>query len=239
MRAKKNITVVFLTQDDFEWHREDAWGWNKKFPIYAVADGVTAPPYEETSVPTGPKLVADLFVREAIAFIEKRFENLEEDTVRMAYGAVNKAVALLNRNLGDTFSAVGVLAAVKDGFIYGSRLTDCGFALIRAGKIIFKTPEFWSALKRKKKKGYGVIDGKMDPEPYVDFYRLPFRSGDAIVLFTDGFEWHFRIKKFTKLFRECDPKILKEKILTVDQELVSRDGEKYGHEKTLLCVRLD
>ena len=238
MGLKRGATVITIAQDDFEWHREDAWGWSNKFPVYAVADGVTAPAYEEFSFPTGPKQVADLFVKSAIKFAERSFKDCSEDTLRAAYGYANGEVKKLNRRLGGVFSAVGSLAAVKNGMIFGSRLTDCGFALMRAGKIVFKTPEFWRSLKSRKRQGYGIVDGKMNLEEYVDVYFLPYKAGDALALFTDGFEPHFRENKFTVLFRERNQKILKEKILKLDQALAARDAEKYGHERTLLYVRL-
>ena len=235
----KNYFAIHLPQAGFEWHFEDAWKVSKKFLIFAVADGVTVKEYKEiVTKPSDPKVVADLFCSKAIEFIEKNFSRLSKKKIEQAYEYANKSVRAFNRNKKENFGTVGSLAAIKDNKILGSRVTDCGFALFRNGKMIFKTPEFWSWKKRRKQKGYGVLNGKMKISKYINFYNLNYESGDILALFTDGFENHFREGKFKDLFKGKNLNSLKRKILKIDSGLNRNDEHTYGKERTLLVILL-
>ena len=229
---------IYKTQKGFGWHNEDAWGINEKYPIYAVADGVTLRGLSELFHPSGSKPAADIFCECAVKTFEKNYAKLSKKAFRDAYSSANKEIGRYIAKNKLNISAVAALVAVRNGKIFGSRLTDCGFALIRGGKIIFKTPEYWSWAKKNKIKGYGVLDGKAKNLKYIDFYELAYAPGDILALFTDGFENHFSKKGFIASFKNKNFNNIEESIKTVDLKLVAKNPEKFGHERTLLIVQL-
>lgn len=235
----KNYFHIHLPQRSFEWHFEDAWKVSKKFPIFAVADGVTVKEYKEiVNTPSDPKIVADLFCEKTIESLEKNFAKLSVQKIKRAYEFANKSIQIFNKTKKENFGTVGALVTIKDNKIFGSRVTDCGFALFRNGKMIFKTPEFWSWKKRHGQKNYGVLNGKMKISKYINLYDLNFKPGDILTLFTDGFENHFTSEKFRKIFRTRNLSKLKKEILKIDKELNNQDEHTYGLERTLLALLL-
>lgn len=231
-------TVLYLPEKSFPWHNEDAWAWSRQAPIFAVADGVTLPAVEELVTPTGAKVVADLFCETAVRFLEERYAELGDDTLMEAYRAANAAIKDFNDTKGELFSTVASVAAVKDGMVFGARLTDCGIALARRGELVFKTPEFWSDQKARGKEGYGALNGVMDVAPYVEYVTQVYLPGDYLLLFSDGFENHFSVDVFIRIFAEKNASTLEKHIRVLDDELVSRDNETYGRERTLLIAHL-
>lgn len=199
MRSHEH-SCFFLPDALVGWHNEDAWKASETFPVYAVADGVTQSLLKELVLPTGPKLVADLCCAEVIAFLEKRYNDISADILKDAYVSANGAIKRLNVERRETAATVASVVAVKDGRVFGSRLTDCGFALMRKGKIAFKTPEFWALAKREHREGYGKLDGETDVRPWVDVYELVYEKGETLTLFSDGFEQHFGVKEFLDCF---------------------------------------
>lgn len=237
MKPFKTYSIA-IPQKGFEWHDEDAFYVSTRFPVYAVADGVTLSLKGELKTPRGSKPAAELFCKKSVGFLEQNFEMLSEKKIRSSYAHANKAVGELNKKNKIPLSAVAALVAVKEGTIFGSRLTDCGFAIVRRGKIFFKTPEYWSWLKRNKKEGYGVIDGKKKGLECIDCYKKRYKPNDLLLLFSDGFENHFKVKKFIHLFRAKNISGIDDAVRELDRRLAGQDEKKYGHERTLLIVHL-
>lgn len=238
-----NFLAIFYSQKEYPNHNEDAWAVSKKLPIYSVADGVTLkiPPGEPYPDPSGAKIVADLFCQKSIEFLEQHFDQLSNDQLKLAYQYANKAIGEFNAQEGKTYSTVASLVIVKNGKILGSRVTDCGFALLRNGKLIFKTPEFWSWNKAQGKSGYGLINGQMQVADYIDLYNLDYQPGDMLVLFSDGFENHFSVGGFVELFTGGDLAQLESRIKQIDSTLTEKEeinNKKYGLERTLLIIKL-
>ena len=138
---RNDHTVVYIPDKRFIWHNEDAWLSSEQFPIYAVADGVTMEGLEEVIFPTGAKMVADLFCRKTVEFLETKYKEASLDTLREAYSYANDAIKNLNATQPDIAAAVGSAVIVERDTILGSRITDCGFALLRRGALFFKTPD--------------------------------------------------------------------------------------------------
>jgi len=235
----KNYLGITITQEGFSWHNEDFFLASKKLPIFAVADGVTMPAIEEAAEPSATKKAAIIFCREAVKYTEKNFTKLSKKNLKLAYKQANEKVKEINKKRDFKLTAVAVLAAVKNKKIFTARLTDCGIALIRSGKIIFKTPEFWSELKKKKEIEYGVIGKDNHLLKHIDFYTLNYEKGDFLVLFSDGFENHFSKNDFISVFKGENQKEIEKKIRQEDEKLITIDGEKYGHERTILFSKLN
>ncbi len=225
---------ITIPQYGFEWVDEDTYAISEKLPIYAVADGVTLSARDEITTPEGSRPASELFSKKTVEFLEKHYVKLSDKIIRETYAHANTAVAKLNKKYKIPLSTVGTLVAVKDGYLFGSRLTDCGFAIVRDGKLLFKTPEYWAWQKRNKKKTYGVIDGKAEALRHIDLYRKSYKTGDVLILFSDGFENHFKSKKFVAIFRKGNWAKLEPMVKKIDAELVAKDA-KYGHERTLIA----
>lgn len=239
--ALPKVYAFTLTQKEFSWHNEDSYSASKKFPIYAVADGVTMPPLEELLAPSESKLAADIFCRKSVDFLEEYFKHKKTISTRIlkeAYEYANNAVKKLNTRRDFKLSSTAMLAAATNGTIFGARLCDCGFVLFREGKTIFKTPEFWSRLKKSGKHGYGVIDGNPASLKYIDFYKMKYKKGDILALFSDGFENHVAKQEFVSLFKRENLNKIEKKIKKVDSGLVTQNPEKFGHERTILITGL-
>lgn len=232
--------AIFFPQEGFEWHNEDAWRVSSRAPIFAVADGVTMPLQDELAAPSPAKKVAELFCRETIRSLEAQYPRITFAAVKNSYEAANEAAGEWNERHKETAGAVGAVAAISGTYAYLSRLTDCGIALIRQGRLAFKTPEFWSSLKRKPKRlrGHGVVSGEAPVARFVETWRVGWREGDTLALFTDGFENHFSVPSFVRLFRERNLNVLAEHIEEADEALADRDTGSFGRERTLLIARL-
>ena len=235
--SKKFYTITLLRKW-FEWHEEDAWGASRRFPIYAVADGVTLPGIGELVTPRGSKPAAVIFCKRAVRFLERNFEHMSERTVRSAYAWANRFIRKLNTGKRHPLSTVAALVVVKNQYVFGSRITDCGFALLRDGKVIFKTPEYWSRLRKSRRQGYGTLDGTRRFLKYVETYQRPYRKGDRLLLFSDGFEHHFGAKEFRQLFKTGKLVDIRRRIKEADALLVRKNEMKYGKERTLVIAEL-
>lgn len=230
--------ALFLSQLGYEWHQEDSWLASKKHPIYAVADGVTLPVYLDFEMPSGPRTVADLFCKNAVEFLERSYPQITSESITSAYQEAVGEVRKFNHTERAKYAAVGVVAAVTGNRIIAGRVTDCGLALLRDGKPIFKTPEFWEHKAKTDRDGYGVINGLTDVMPFIDHYLLEFKPKDYLVLFSDGFEAHFGEKEFLQAFAGTNLRALRLRIIRADRQLNKKDQKKFGHERTLVAVRL-
>ena len=165
-------------------------------------------------------------------------QKLSKKIIKLSYAYANNFVKKLNAKRVEKLSATAALVIVKDGTLFASRLCDSGFALFRERKILFRTPEFWSDAKRKKRKGYGVINGKASSLKYIDTYIIKYKPGDILVLYTDGFENHFGEKGFTSFFQNKNLNRIEINIKQVDAKLIAKDPEKFDKERTILIVQL-
>lgn len=230
--------VVAKTSSLAPWHEEDVYLLDDHLKIIAVADGVTLPDYTQLNPPFGPKIIADIFCQEAVKFIKNNFTALSETILQQAYTTANQAACRYNQSLNQSYEAVAALIVIEKKKIYGSRLTDCGFALLRRNEIIFKTPEFWSWQKTMHKEGYGVIGRVTDPKDQVDLYTLPYNTGDRLMVFSDGFENHFSEQRFIDLFIESSFEKLKHNFLALDEVLAAENPHQFDKERTIVVINL-
>lgn len=214
-----------------EWHNEDSWRVSETKPIFAVADGVTVLPFidDPKLYGAGSRPLADAFCIATVEYLEQNWDELSFETFKQAYLAADQKIAELNKNRPKPLATVASLAAVKDGIIWGSRLTDCGWALVRQGQIIYKTPEFWTWKKEQSLAGYGILTGQLQIN-YLDLKQLPGEPGDFLLVFSDGFEKHFSEPEFLRAFRGEDLEAVKKRIEVVD--------ENFNEERTLVVARI-
>lgn len=127
---------------------EDSLLVSKRFPIFAVADGVTQSHYsnERYNLPYGAKEAANIFCQSVVHFLEREIniKNTNEkeikNAIKKAFNTVNKKIKELNEKHGiqkrvdykkhDWFDTVGIVAVkVKNNLYYGF-VGDCGLIVL-------------------------------------------------------------------------------------------------------------
>ena len=136
---------------------EDAFLASKKFPIFAVADGVTQSHYPNGryALPYGAKEAAHIFCRSIIKYLEKSLSKSHSDilqNVRMifkdeeiknqiikSFDSANVKIKKLNEKHGiqkrmdykehDWFDTVGIVAAVFKNELHYGFVGDCGLII--------------------------------------------------------------------------------------------------------------
>lgn len=147
---------------------EDALLISKKFPIFAVADGVTQSHYPNGryALPYGAKEGAHIFCRKVVHFLEKNANFKEKDgrkiknTIKEAFNEANQEIKKLNKKHGiqkrmdykehDWFDTVGIIAVIIKNELYYGFVGDCGLAIFdKNNKKRFQTKDMVKpAIKR-------------------------------------------------------------------------------------------
>jgi len=158
--------------------KEDYFVISKKYPIFAIADGVSLMVNEGEEYPkiSGAGEVARIFCKTVIFEAEKRFDNFSERDLKEIFGVGNEAVKDYNVSQGriedtinywdvDLFSATMALVVLKDNRIYWMSLCDCGVVVFNNGKNIFQSPNGWENFPKDWK------EGKSDKEKVIERHR--------------------------------------------------------------------
>ena len=165
------------------------------------------------------------------------------------------------------FAATGALAMIKNNMVYWATICDSSILRFdQNGHLVFRSPNDWDNLRknlpenwvsippadrkkiiRKKYRngmdkndhpiGYGVITGEKNAEKYLNSGKFPAVSGDVIFIITDGFENHIGLENFVKLFLDW-PKNLKSKFKKTTRDQAVANSDKFGHERTLIAVKI-
>jgi len=136
--------------------KEDYLVLSKKFPIFAVADGVTlrAKTGKKYPNPSGAAQVAKIFCEKIVFKAEKKYEKFSKKDLPDIFEIANKAVADYNFLKGrtektinyfdfDLFSATTSFLLIKDNKAYWFSLCDAGLMIFdKLGKKIFNSPSF-------------------------------------------------------------------------------------------------
>lgn len=137
---------------------EDAFLVSKKFPILAVADGVTQSHYPNGryALPYGAKEAAHIFCRSVVHFLERGIdfekENEIKEAIKGAFSEANQRIKELNEKHGiqkrmdykehDWFDTVGVTVVVVRNNLYYGFVGDCGLVIFdRHNKKKFQTKD--------------------------------------------------------------------------------------------------
>ena len=120
---------------------EDFYLVSKKYPIFAVTDGVSRTKNLDGSYPKipGARLAAKEFCKITIDSLEKDFDKADLKTFQKTFNIVNKAIFNLNEKYGinkkldylvqDYFCTCGVAAFIKRNILYYSYIGDCGIRI--------------------------------------------------------------------------------------------------------------
>ncbi|MCD6094401.1 protein phosphatase 2C domain-containing protein [bacterium] len=117
---------------------EDFYFASEKYPIFAVADGVSRNKNFDRNYPkiSGAGLAAEEFCKKVIEYLEKKFSKSNLKTLREAFNFANKSIFRLNEKYGinknldyltnDYFCTCGVAAFIKRNLLYYGYVGDCG-----------------------------------------------------------------------------------------------------------------
>ncbi len=144
--------------------REDYHAASMKYPIFAVADGVTLEPGPDGKYPdpSGAGEAARIFCTEIIKSAESLYQHFTAGDLEKVFEDANRAVGEYNKAQGrtpdkldywhtDLFAATGACAVVKDGIVFWATMCDSFAAYFgHSGELKFKSPECWSLLRREK-----------------------------------------------------------------------------------------
>jgi hypothetical protein len=142
--------------------QEDYLETSSRFPIFAVADGVTLEMNPDGTYPnpSGAGEAARLFCTHAICEAEKRYKEFSQDDLSETFLAGNKAVGAYNNSQGrvrnklnywniDLFAATVTFGILKENKFYWASLCDCYVAHYDSDmRPKFRSPECWPAERR-------------------------------------------------------------------------------------------
>lgn len=167
--------------------REDFYKISKKYPIFAVADGVTLELDKKGRYPnpSGSAAVAKLFCEHAVKEMEQAYVREIEPDVKRIFSQANSEAGKYNAGAGrvkgklnytdfDLFAATGAVVVVKDGTVYWTTICDSSILRLNEnGELIFRSPDGWDILKKNLPKNWLEI-------PTVDrkkIIREKYRNG--------------------------------------------------------------
>jgi hypothetical protein len=163
---EKGLNLALLP--NYRFPREDYHLNSERYPIFAVADGVTLEFENYLSFPefSGAGEAARIFCQTAIEEAEGRYENFGVEEIREVFNIANAAVGRYNAERGrtketsnfwnfDLYCSTAAFAVVKGGVVYWGTICDSYLARVDCqGKIIFQTPECWAALNQNLPVGW-------------------------------------------------------------------------------------
>jgi hypothetical protein len=162
---------VFLEQfKNYPFPKEDYLLASKKYPIFAVADGVTLLPTPDGTYPypSGAGEVAKIFCEKAIKFVEDNYNNFSEKKIVAAFNYANKVIGEYNRVRGrtkktinygdfDFFHATAALSVVKRSKIFWGTICDAGVVLMNKRRVKFQSPPCHLFNRLKPRAGYAKL----------------------------------------------------------------------------------
>jgi len=137
--------------------QEDFFCVSKKYPIFAVADGVTLIQFllegKDYPNPSPAGDVARIFCEEAIKTAETFYESFDEADMKKVFEAGNNAVGEYNRmhnrtkeNVdywnNDFYAITAAIAVIKENKLYWGSICDSFVARFNsAGELLFQSPD--------------------------------------------------------------------------------------------------
>jgi len=136
--------ITYTNKGVFLHVAEDSFNVSKKYPIFAVADGVTLWERNIDGLypnPSGAKQVADAFCEKSIERVERNYQDFNIESVKEVFVYANRAIKEINDKAGriketinfydfDYFHTTAVLAAIKDNKLFYGRVHDCWILVI-------------------------------------------------------------------------------------------------------------
>lgn len=166
--------------------REDYFKISEKFPIFAVADGVTLE-YSGGKYPnpSGAGEVAKIFCEAVIKETEKSYSRFAVSDIKKVFIKANFAVGKYNCSQGrikkklnyldfDLFAATAAFVVIKNNCVYWASMCDSSVIHFnKSGKLKFYSPDCWPNLRKNLPAGWAEI-----PEnERIKIIRKVYRNG--------------------------------------------------------------
>lgn len=141
--------------------QEDFLAVSKKYPIFAVADGVTLETGPDGVYPkvSGAGSAAEIFCKTIVKEIEKIYKNFGAADLKKVFAKANAAVGKYNRSRGrfkdklnygdfDLFAATAAFAVIKEGMVYWASICDSAVVhFSKDGQLKFKSKDDWNVIR--------------------------------------------------------------------------------------------
>ncbi len=166
----------------------------------------------------------------------------------------------------DLFAATAAFLVIKEGNVYWASICDSGVAHFnKDAQLVFKSDDKWNVIREnlpadwlkipesERKKiirktyrngvgptgrliGYGVVTGEKAAERYLNCNKFTVDKGDAVLLFTDGFENYLKVGEFVDLFLNW-PRSLRSKLKKITRHKSINDPNNFGRERALIAIK--
>ncbi len=86
--------------------------------------------------------------------------------------------------------------------------------------------------------GYGVVTGEREASEYLSVGSFLIETGDSIALLTDGFEDYLKLPEMATLFVSW-PVDIESQLKNFTYRKAEEDPEAFGHERSLIAIKID
>ncbi len=225
--------------------QEDYLFYSDNPPLAVVADGVTlnveklVEQRRAYPVPSPAGEVAKIFCQSAADIIKQKYEQFSFDDLDDVFRIANQAVARYNKQVGKSeiagnitgfYAATGAFVIIKEKQAFWAAICDSFVAH-------FDKQMNLRFISSGNCSPYAVINGEEKMEQYLEKGIFDLEKGDYIFVFTDGFEHYVRHPEFQKIFLDFDHE-LSGRIKQFSQLMNSKDPTKFGHERSLVVMRI-
>lgn len=195
---------------------EDFFLLSKKYPIFALADGVTQSRFEDGTYayPAGARAAAQIFCHSFVEFVEENFK-ADKKIISEAFDFANKRIRDLNKQEGmvekldyvvyDYFDTVGVTGFLLKDKLFYSYVGDCGLAVFdKNNKRKFKTKDMVEPAVKKAKSIYKnwaeMTQNERTKIMHRDFRNNPSGKGYGSFSGEPGVKKYYKIDFFKPVF---------------------------------------
>jgi len=239
---------VFCVTDGVTLDPKIENGYPNPSGAYLVADE-----FAKQTVKVGTQLYSN-FIPDDLKKIFKS-GNQAVKKINQKHGRLKSKINYLDFDL---FACTAAFAVLKNNYLYWSTIADAFVAVFdKDGRQKFCSPNGWrfmkmpkistekerhvyirkflrNGFKQGKKIGYGVATGEEKALKYLDYGKIKLTSGDLVILGSDGYYEYLSQIKFIKYLKNQDKKSL----VRLEKELINSDPGKYGHERTLIAIKI-
>lgn len=212
-------------------------------PVFAVSDGVTLnfkKLLENKTMYPAPSpsgKVARIFCEATIRSARNKYNEFDEGKIAAVFNEANGKVGKYNQKIGKSdfsgnitgfYAATGAFAVIKDDKAYWASICD-SFVAHFDREMNLKFMSSGSYIP------YAVINGEERMADHLEKGVFDLEKGDRVFVLTDGFEYYVKNPGFLKLFINWN-NALKGRIAEFSEEMILKDPEQYGHERSLIAI---
>lgn len=239
----EKINLSGYLPENYRHPQEDYLIASDSPPVFAVSDGVTLnfkKLLENKTIYPAPSPsgeVARIFCEAVARSARGEYDGFGAERIMEIFKKANGEVARYNRKIGKSgisgnitgfYAATGAFAVIKDDKAYWASICDSFVAHFNR-EMNLKFMSSGSCVP------YAVINGEERMADHLEKGVFDLEKGDRVFVLTDGFEYYVKNPGFLKLFINWND-ALKGRIAEFSEEMILKDPEKYGHERSLIAI---